>query len=70
MFVELLRSATAILTDRVGSEADITDPVVREYIAQRAGAELTDAMQRLCDHDRISSDGRCRYCRLLISEAS
>lgn len=59
--VEALRASAAIL-DGSSPWGDHLDEVVGLQLAPK----LRDMAQRLCDHARISSDGTCRYCDVLL----
>ena len=60
--VEHLRCAHGILTQS-GTDYGPEMPVRVSFVT---AAALLDAAQRLCEHARVSSDGRCRYCETLI----
>jgi hypothetical protein len=64
--VEVLRHAAALLTE-TGIELS---GEMRVRVAHRLAVDLRDAAQRLCDHARVSGDGRCRYCETLIVEGA
>ena len=69
--VESLRAAAARIEDTAhlssfgsATGAEVPGAIVNAH--HTIAAQLRDAAQRLCDHVRISSDGRCRYCDLLV----
>lgn len=63
-----LLSESANALDGSGIAGDPSaPPEVRVKVAFQLAARLRDVAQRLCDHCRESGDGRCRYCRTLMS---
>jgi len=67
--VETLRLVASLLD---GSHP--FDPVDESELLARLGYQMAPRVreyaQRLCDHCRVSSDGRCRYCELLMAEGA
>jgi hypothetical protein len=62
--VEHIRCAASILRGESGF-----DIASDQYVGAKIAPELLELAQYLCDHVRVSSDHRCRYCELLLAEA-
>jgi hypothetical protein len=62
--VEVLRCAASILRGECYSEE------TREIVSLKLAEEIRDMAQHLCVHARVSSDGKCRYCELLLAQES
>jgi hypothetical protein len=61
--VEALRASAGIL-DGTGKHGMHMD----HYVGLVHAPQLRELAQYLCDHVRVSSDHRCRYCELILAE--
>jgi cytochrome c5 len=64
--VAVLRESADLLTGTSGTAQ--APEHVRVPIAYQLAQQLLDAASQLCDHNRISGNGRCRYCHAITVE--
>ena len=64
--VETMRGSAMRLMNRDPEVTLECDPALAQRVAYTYAQQLLEAASGLCDHCRIESDGRCRYCNAIV----